>query len=50
MEAISHAAEDEDADLVVVGSNDRGFLQRLLGGSVSQELARKSPRPVLIVR
>ncbi len=50
VEAISHAAEDEDADLVVVGSNDRGFLQRLLGGSVSQELARKSPRPVLIVR
>jgi nucleotide-binding universal stress UspA family protein len=50
VEAISLAAEDENADLIVVGSNDKGFLQRLLGGSVSQGLARKAPRPVLIVR
>jgi nucleotide-binding universal stress UspA family protein len=50
VEAILRAAEDEDADLIVVGSNDKGFLQRLLGGSVSEELARKAPRPVLIVR
>jgi nucleotide-binding universal stress UspA family protein len=50
VEAISRAAEDENADLIVVGSNDKGFLQRLLGSSVSEELARKSPRPVLIVR
>jgi nucleotide-binding universal stress UspA family protein len=50
VEAISRAVEDENADLIVVGSNDKGFLQRLLGGSVSQELARKAPRPVLIVR
>ena len=33
VEAIERAAEDENADLVVVGSNDKGFLQRLLGGS-----------------
>jgi nucleotide-binding universal stress UspA family protein len=50
VEAILAAAEDENADLIVVGSNDKGFLQRLLGGSVSQELARKAARPVLIVR
>lgn len=50
VEAISLAAEDENADLIVVGTNDKGFIQRLLGGSVSQELARRSPRPVLIVR
>ena len=50
VEAILRAADDENADLIVVGSNDKGFLQRLLGGSVSQELARKAPRPVLIVR
>jgi nucleotide-binding universal stress UspA family protein len=49
VEAISRAAEDQDADLIVVGSNDRGFLQRLLGGSVSEGLAHKAPRPVLIV-
>jgi nucleotide-binding universal stress UspA family protein len=50
VEAILGAAEDENADLIVVGSNDKGFLQRLLGGSVSQEVAREAPRPVLIVR
>lgn len=50
VEAISRAAEDENADLIVVGSNDKGFLQRLFGGSVSEDLARKAPRPVLIVR
>ena len=47
VEAIERAAEDENADLVVVGSNDKGFLQRLLGGSVSEELARHRTRPVL---
>jgi nucleotide-binding universal stress UspA family protein len=50
VEAILSAADDENADLIVVGSNDKGFLQRLLGGSVSEELARKAPRPVPIVR
>jgi nucleotide-binding universal stress UspA family protein len=50
VEAILSAAEDDNADLIVVGSNDKSFLQRLLSGSVSEELARKAPRPVLIVR
>lgn len=50
VEAILRAGDDEDADLIVVGSNDKGFGQRLLGGSVSEELARKAPPPVLIVR
>jgi nucleotide-binding universal stress UspA family protein len=50
VEAILSAAEDDNADLIVVGSNDTSFLQRLLSSSVSDELARKAPRPVLIVR
>lgn len=49
VEAIERAAEDENADLIVVGSNDKGFLQRLFGGSVSERLARESSRPVLVV-
>jgi nucleotide-binding universal stress UspA family protein len=49
VEAIERAAEDENADLIVVGSNDKGFLQRLFGGSVSEELARHRTRPVLVV-
>lgn len=36
-------------DMVVVGSHGRGDLLRLLMGSVSTELVRKSPVPVLVV-
>lgn len=50
VDAISTAAEEENADLIVVGSNHKGFLERLLTGSVSEDLAREAPRPVLIVR
>ncbi|MFP3899934.1 MAG: universal stress protein [Acidimicrobiia bacterium] len=50
VEAISRAAEDENADLIVVGSGDIGFVQRLLGSSVADRLAHEAPRPVLIVR
>ncbi|HEY8526306.1 MAG TPA: universal stress protein [Acidimicrobiales bacterium] len=49
VDAILTAAEEEGADLVVVGSNDKGFLQRLFGGSVAEDLTRRSPRPVLVV-
>lgn len=47
---ISEVAEQQDADLIVVGTSDRGFFRRLIHRSVSRALARKSPRPVLIVR
>jgi nucleotide-binding universal stress UspA family protein len=50
VEAISRAAEDQNADLIVVGSGDVGLLRRLLGTSVADRLAREAPRPVLIVR
>src|ERR671925_394804 len=46
---IERAAGDEPADLIVIGSNDKGFPRRLLGGSVSEELARHGTRPLLIV-
>jgi nucleotide-binding universal stress UspA family protein len=49
VDAILAAADDEKADVVVVGASDKSFLQRLLGGSVPQDLAKRSPRPVLIV-
>jgi len=32
-----------------VGSTDKGFLQRLLGGSVSERLTRAAALPVLVV-
>lgn len=49
VEAISQAADSEGADVIVVGSNHKGLVQRLLGGSVSEELARSSSIPVLVV-
>lgn len=37
-------------DLLIVASHGRHGLQRLLLGSVAEEVAKKSPGPVLIVR
>jgi hypothetical protein len=36
-------------DVVVVGSHGKGMLSRALLGSVSSELAAKSPVPVMII-
>ena len=47
--AIVEVAEQRDADLIVVGTRELGFLERLLGGSVSQGVARRAHCDVLIV-
>lgn len=49
VELITQAAVERDVDLIVVGSNHKGLLDRLLSGSVSTELVRSAPRPVLVV-
>lgn len=49
VDAIVVAADDVRADLIVVGSNDKNFLQRLLGGSISEDVVRRASRPVLVV-
>jgi nucleotide-binding universal stress UspA family protein len=46
---IVEVAERCDADLIVVGTRELGFLERLLEGSVSQGVARRAHRDVLIV-
>jgi nucleotide-binding universal stress UspA family protein len=48
-ERIAAVAVDEGADLVVVGSRGRGPLTAAVLGSVSAELARTGPRPIVIV-
>jgi len=46
---LSEAAQHADVDLVVTGSRGRGGVVGLLLGSVSQELATHSPKPLVIV-
>ena len=43
-------AEDEDCDLVVMGTHGRGGIDRLLLGSVAEKVVRSSAVPVLTVR
>ncbi len=43
-------AEDQDIDLVVMGTHGRRGVQRMLLGSVTEEVVRKAPCPVLTVR
>src|SRR5919201_6023685 len=43
------AAEQHQAALTIVGTREPGFLERLFGGSVSQDVARRARCDVLIV-
>jgi nucleotide-binding universal stress UspA family protein len=43
-------AEATEADLLVIGSSERGAARGLLFGSVARTAARRSPCPVVIVR
>jgi nucleotide-binding universal stress UspA family protein len=47
--AIARLAEDQNVDLVVVGTREVGAMQRLLGMSVSQAVAKRVHCDVLIV-
>ena len=48
-ERLLEVADQRDADLIVVGSRERGFLERLLGRSVDEAVARRAERDVLLV-
>jgi MFS family permease/nucleotide-binding universal stress UspA family protein len=47
--AVTKAAEDHDASLIVLGSHRRAGLGGRIAGGVGAEVASWSPRPVLIV-
>jgi nucleotide-binding universal stress UspA family protein len=50
VEAVLQAAERFDVDLVVVGTHGRSGLKRAVLGSVAEQIARLSPRPIMLVR
>ena len=47
--AILRAAEERGVDVIVVGTEERGWLDRFLRPSVSKEIVRHANVPVLIV-
>ena len=49
-EAIVEAAIAEEVDLIVVGSHQRRGVDRLVMGSVSEQVVRTSPVPVVVAR
>jgi nucleotide-binding universal stress UspA family protein len=46
---IAEVADDENADIIVVGRRGRGGVAELVLGSVSHELAVHSKRPLLLI-
>lgn len=46
---ICRTAEDEKADLIIMGSHGRTGLRHVLLGSVAERVVRHAPCPVLIV-
>ena len=50
VDVIRRSAQEHDADLVVVGTSDKGWWRRLLEGSVSHGLVHHAEVPVLVVR
>ena len=48
-EAIIALARERDADLIVVGMRKKGFIERLVEGSVAQNVLRRAPCDVLVV-
>jgi nucleotide-binding universal stress UspA family protein len=48
-ERLLDVADQRDADMILVGSRERGFLERLLGRPVDEAVARRSARDVLLV-
>jgi nucleotide-binding universal stress UspA family protein len=47
--SILHAADEHHVDVIVVGSHHKGWLARLLEGSVADAVAHHATVPVLIV-
>ena len=49
-EEVLRIAEEIDAETIVMGTHGRSGLKHLLFGSVAEQVIRKTPVPVLVVR
>lgn len=49
-EELISAADEKNADVVVVGNRGRGLIQRTLLGSVASSLVRRLKRPLIVTR
>jgi nucleotide-binding universal stress UspA family protein len=49
-QAICQTAEDESADLIVMGTHGREGLARAIWGSVAEQVAHETPVPVMFIR
>ena len=47
---VCRIAGELGVDVIVVGSHGRGAIERLLLGSVSDQIVRHAPCPVLVIR
>lgn len=50
LDEVGQEAQARQADLVVLGARGEGFLRRLVMGSTSERLLRRTPCPLLVVR
>ncbi len=49
-DALCRLAEEQDADVLVIGASDKSVLHRILEGSVMRHVIKHAPCPVLVVR
>jgi len=49
-QTINRIATEEDVSLIIMGSQGKGFVEGILGGSVSQRVVERSEKPVLVVK
>ncbi|MES4786478.1 MAG: universal stress protein, partial [Nitrospiraceae bacterium] len=49
-DVILEAAQEQHADLIIMGTHGRRGVSRLLFGSVTEAVLRRSPSPVLTVK
>jgi len=47
---IIKSAEEENASAIIIGAHGKGFVDRLLLGSVTEKVLRQTARPVIVIR